>query len=191
MGSPAAAEAFLAYSTNLKDHLGDPEIFDTTSLNGCIHGVRAKDGTMSCKFTVGRRVQNRNGHLHGGCIATIVDIVGTAALLTRSTRAGVSLNIATTYLKAIPGNAVVQVDACILRQGRTIATVNVDIVDESTGEVCARGVHTKFISSSEPDLGSLSLSQDEGNGDDAEDEDNGDAKDWQQGKSMQRIQSKL
>lgn len=110
MGSPTLAYGFLLYSTNLKTKDGQPKIFDTTSLSG-LYDVRAEDGRVTCKLRVDPFRQNRNGSLHGGCTATIVDIVGTAALLTRIPRGGVSLNINTNYLSAMHGGGVVLIDA--------------------------------------------------------------------------------
>jgi acyl-coenzyme A thioesterase 13 len=156
MGTPAAAAAFLMYSTNLVGENGiSPEQFDTTALQGCVFGIRAEEGKVVCKLHVKKEIQNRNGHLHGGCTATIVDIVGTAALLTRSRRAGVSLAINTNYLRPVPGNRVAEIRAKIQRLGRTIGVVEVDIYDSESGQVCASGTHIKFISKQEPDLGQI------------------------------------
>lgn len=154
MGTPAAAAAFLLYSTNLLGENGiSSEQFDTTALRGCLFGIRAEEGKVVCKLHVKKEIQNRNGHLHGGCTATIVDIVGTAALLTRSRRAGVSLAINTNYLRPVAGNDVAEIRAKIQRLGRTIGVVEVDIYDTESGQVCASGTHIKFISKQEPDLG--------------------------------------
>ena len=42
--------------------------------------------------------QNRYGTLHGGCIATAVDVVSTAALVTVSPDPGVSADLSVRYL---------------------------------------------------------------------------------------------
>lgn len=60
-------------------------------------------------------VRNRYRTLHGGCTATLIDTVGSAALITVSTRSGVSLNISTTYLSAMPAGEDVEVDARVVR----------------------------------------------------------------------------
>ena len=57
------------------------------------------------------QVQNRYGTLHGGCIATIVDTVGSAALVTQSEKSGVSLGISVDYLSPQPGGEVVDISA--------------------------------------------------------------------------------
>ena len=46
-------------------------------------------GRCVCVFPVRPRVQNRYGTLHGGCVATLVDVVSTVALLTVSKDPGV------------------------------------------------------------------------------------------------------
>ena len=119
MGSPQLAYGFLLYSTNHETKDGDPKSFDTTSLKG-IYDVRAEDGRVTCKLPVHPRVQNRNGNLHGGCIATLVDVIGTAALLTRSPRGGVSLNINTNYLSAMPGGGIVLIDATVINENLAV-----------------------------------------------------------------------
>ena len=46
-------------------------------------------GRCVCVFPVRSRVQNRYGTLHGGCVAPLVDVVSTVALLTVSKDPGV------------------------------------------------------------------------------------------------------
>ena len=52
----------------------------------CTH---AADGAVQCELKVTEQLANSYGTLHGGAISTIVDVLGTMALLTRDhTRAG-------------------------------------------------------------------------------------------------------
>jgi acyl-coenzyme A thioesterase 13 len=158
MGSPLAAAAFLRYSTT-RERDGHPRSFDTASLKG-IFDIRAQPGRLQCKLAVTPEKQNRMGNLHGGCTATIIDVVGTAALLTVSPRGGVSLNINANYLHGMPGGDpsspnVVIIDARVARVGRSIAVVGVKVYDAASGKLCASGQHVKFISQSEPDVGHL------------------------------------
>ena len=116
MGSPQLAKGFLLYSTTreIADTLEpSAEIFDTTALRD-LYDILAVHGKLTCKMKVTSRIQNRMGNLHGGCIATIVDVVGTGALLTMNSRGGVSLNINTNYLDAIHGGSVVLIEAEVL-----------------------------------------------------------------------------
>lgn len=157
MGSPQAAAGFLLYSISRRDSNNDSTCFDTTSLSN-LRDIKADDsGRLTCILPVTRSVQNRMGTLHGGCTATLIDVVGTAALLTQSKRGGVSLNINTNYLSPMPGGGDCIIDARIVRIGRQIATINVDLRDAATGKLVAQGTHVKFISDSEPDLSRLAV----------------------------------
>ncbi|KAK9845554.1 hypothetical protein WJX84_003688 [Apatococcus fuscideae] len=76
---------------------GSTQLFDTTALYG-LHSLEVSDGRVVCKLPVVPRNMNRFGTLHGGCMATLVDTVGNAALRTKLDNTGVSLHIATTYM---------------------------------------------------------------------------------------------
>lgn len=188
MGSPLLAHKFLVYSTTRFPSTttdscpeeSNVEIFDTTALQG-ITDIRASPGRCTCRLPVAPRIQNRNGMLHGGCTATIVDVVGTAALLTLAPRGGVSLTINTNYLTSMPGGSgcVVFIDAQVLRVGRTIAVVQVDLRNDANGVLVAQGTHVKFISSAETDLGKLLVSGGGGGGDSGVPE----AVDWEKSKN--------
>ena len=110
MGSTQAAAGFLVYSTTRLSPAGEPTIYDTTSLAG-LTDIRAAPGRLTCVLPVAPRVCNRNGTLHGGCTATLVDVVGTAALLTAHTRGGVSLSITAHYLAPMPQGGRCLIDA--------------------------------------------------------------------------------
>lgn len=155
MGSAELSRGFLLWSTTRETPAGDPDCFDTAALKGIYDIAAPASGRVTCKLKVSRRVQNRNGNLHGGATATLVDVVGTAALLTVSPRPGVSLAINTNYLEAMPGDGVVLLDAKVLRVGRSVAAITVDLRDEASGRLVAQGTHVKFISPSEPDLSAL------------------------------------
>mmetsp|Transcript_1192 Transcript_1192/g.3372 ORF Transcript_1192/g.3372 Transcript_1192/m.3372 type:complete len:165 (+) Transcript_1192:188-682(+) len=116
--------------------------FDSLALRG-IKIVEATPGRCICSFKAEPERLNRYGTLHGGCIATLVDSVSTVALVTEINESGVSVNLAVTYMKPVPGGADVTVDAQVVRTGRQLATIQVDILVQ--GSLCARGVHTKFL----------------------------------------------
>ena len=56
--------------------------------------VSAGNGNCCCKMVVEEEHENRNGMLHGGMVATLVDIVTTAGLMTSDWEApGVSIEL--------------------------------------------------------------------------------------------------
>lgn len=101
-----------------------------------------------CVFPVTPRVQNRYGTLHGGCVATLVDVVSTVALLTVSQDPGVSVNIGTNYITPGPGGADVEVDARVTKVGRTLAFMDVTLRTAVGGTTVATGTHCKFLPNS-------------------------------------------
>lgn len=81
--------------------------------------------------------------------ATLVDVVGSAALRTKLDNTGVSLHIATNYMSPMPSGQDVVVTATIAKLGKTVATVNVDL-HRPDGTLVAQGTHIKFIHANAP-----------------------------------------
>jgi acyl-coenzyme A thioesterase 13 len=100
-----------------------------------------------CELTVREAHSNSYGTLHGGCTATLVDIVGTmAALSVDPLRPGVSVDLNVSYMAAAKvGERVVLVGKC-LRMGGRLAFTTVEVfLHEEGGKVVARGSHTKAL----------------------------------------------
>ena len=105
-------------------------------------------GRCVCVFPVTPRVQNRYGTLHGGCVATLVDVVSTVALLTVSPDPGVSVNIGCNYVTPCPCGTDVEVDARVTKVGRTLAFMDVTLRTAVGGKTVATGTHCKFLPNS-------------------------------------------
>jgi len=101
-----------------------------------------------CVFPVTPRVQNRYGTLHGGCVATLVDVVSTVALLTVSPDPGVSVNIGCNYVTPCPCGTDVEGDARVTKVGRTLAFMDVTLRTAVGGKTVATGTHCKFLPNS-------------------------------------------
>lgn len=100
---------------------------------------------MTAVVPVTEHVENRYGTLHGGCIATLVDVVSTAALITTSDSSGVTLDLNVTYMTAARHGDRVIVDARVLKTGKSTAALEVELRSASTGALVAKGRHTKFL----------------------------------------------
>ncbi|GAB4820774.1 hypothetical protein N2152v2_007820 [Parachlorella kessleri] len=138
MGSPAAGIELLKDRTQRIDaSSGQPLLFDATALYG-LHGFTAERGRVSCLLPVTDRVRNVYGTLHGGCMATLVDTVGSAALVTVSERSGMSLNINVNYLSPVPVGGTVVVEAEVVKVGKTIGTINILLRDQANCRVVAQ-----------------------------------------------------
>jgi acyl-coenzyme A thioesterase 13 len=102
-------------------------------------------GRVKLRLPVDEKVQNLAGKLHGGASATLVDLAGTIAIMTadRQERSGVSVDLNVTHLA--PGEGVVLIDATVLKSGKTLSFVGVDIRRESDGVLVAQGRMTKAM----------------------------------------------
>eukprot|EP00320_Phaeocystis_rex_P019635 CAMPEP_0119063072 /NCGR_PEP_ID=MMETSP1178-20130426/6501_1 /TAXON_ID=33656 /ORGANISM="unid sp, Strain CCMP2000" /LENGTH=170 /DNA_ID=CAMNT_0007044403 /DNA_START=151 /DNA_END=659 /DNA_ORIENTATION=- len=66
-----------------------------------MHCLAIGGGDVVCSLTVNDELSNNYGALHGGAISTIVDVVGTLALLSKDpSRAGVSIEMSQTFCAA-------------------------------------------------------------------------------------------
>ncbi|KAK9162146.1 hypothetical protein Syun_003048 [Stephania yunnanensis] len=103
-------------------------------------------GRVVCSLTVPHRLLNTANFLHGGAIASLIDLVGSAALHTvGATSSGSSLEINISYLDSAFENDEVEIDAKVLRMGKAIGVVVVELRKKKTGKIMAQGRHTKYL----------------------------------------------
>jgi len=142
-GSPASPSSSSRGAAFLDALLSRPS-FDKQALEGVADVAFPAPGRCTCRFPVRAEARNRYGTLHGGCVATLVDVISTAALVTVSDSPGVSADLSVSYLRPGPGGEDVDVDARVLKVGRALAFMEVTISD-ARGRVVAKGSHTKFL----------------------------------------------
>lgn len=116
------------------------------SLTG-LEVLEVEGGKARARIPVSEAVQNPLGALHGGAVATLVDVVGTLAIMSadRDQRPGVSTDLNVSWCSPAPGGATVLVEATVLKSGRTLAFVQVDLRRENDGVLVAQGRMTKFM----------------------------------------------
>jgi uncharacterized protein (TIGR00369 family) len=101
--------------------------------------VRAEDGRAEMSWTPGLDMANPFGSIHGGVIASVIDEVCGAALVSSieaESTPTVSLNVE--YLHAIPVDGTYTVLGEIVRIGRAMAIVDARI-QNGEGKLLARG----------------------------------------------------
>ncbi|XP_009353902.2 acyl-coenzyme A thioesterase 13 [Pyrus x bretschneideri] len=103
-------------------------------------------GRIVCSFKVPPRLLNGGNFMHGGATATLVDLVGSAALLSSGAlNFGVSVEINVSYLdSAYPGEEV-EIESRTLRVGKSVGVVSVELRKKKTGKIIAQGRHTKYL----------------------------------------------
>ncbi|TEA21878.1 hypothetical protein DBR06_SOUSAS20010064, partial [Sousa chinensis] len=108
--------------------------------------VSAVPGKVICEVKVEEQHTNKMGTLHGGMTATLVDVVSTYALMcTERGAPGVSVDMNITYMSPAKMGEDIVITAHVLKQGKTLAFVSVDLMNKATGKLIAQGRHTKHL----------------------------------------------
>ncbi|TKY88992.1 hypothetical protein EX895_002233 [Sporisorium graminicola] len=107
----------------------------------------ATPGTIRGTFQIGAHNLNRLGTLHGGCIATLTDTLGSLAIASKGLYStGVSTDINTTYVKAAGTKGdTINVEGTVISMGKTLAFTRMELRHPVTDTLLAYGSHTKFI----------------------------------------------
>ena len=107
---------------------------------------RVGKGEVEATLPVDKAVQNFYKTLHGGCIATVVDVVGTMAMLSQNAaKPGVSVDLNVSFCAAAKAGDTVRIKGRLLKSGRKLAFTQVDLYRESDGKLVATGRHTKAL----------------------------------------------
>lgn len=117
-----------------------------------LEAVRVQPGQVVVRVEVTENLLNFGKTLHGGAAATLVDVVGSIAIITadRDGRFGVSTDLNVTWLAPAHLGEWIQVEACVLKSGRTMSYVAVEIRRESDDVLCVQGRMTKHLGEAPP-----------------------------------------
>jgi acyl-coenzyme A thioesterase 13 len=119
--------------------------FDSSLKGLKVDSIDTVNGAVRCSFTATRAISNSYDTLHGGATCLLVDIVGTIALLAKDpTRAGVSVEISTSFLSAAKVGEELVAEGRVLKVGRSLGFTQVDIRTKE-GKLIATGRHTKAL----------------------------------------------
>ncbi|CAL1371864.1 unnamed protein product [Linum trigynum] len=120
--------------------------FERFNVQG-LHVELVEPGRIICSIKVPPRLLNAGKSLHGGAIATLVDVFGSAVIYTVSApqNTGVSVEINVSYLDSAYVNEEIEVEARILRLGKTVGVITVELRKKKSGQIIAQGRHTKYL----------------------------------------------
>jgi acyl-coenzyme A thioesterase 13 len=99
---------------------------------------------------------NYMGNLHGGCAATLIDVLSTTILLGvsrpgRFALGGVSRNLKVTYLRPVPEGAEIRLVCVLVHAGKRLALLRAEIQRVDNGDLCIVGEHEKANTDPEAD----------------------------------------
>jgi acyl-coenzyme A thioesterase 13 len=131
---------------DLKEFLAHPR-HDGWRVPGA-EAVSLDGNHLVVRLEVTKELRNFGGTLHGGAAATLIDSIGSLAIFAadRDGRFGVSTDMNVSWLAPVPVGEWVTVDATVLRSGRNLAFVSVEIRRESDGVLAVQGRMTKSLS---------------------------------------------
>ncbi|KAL3470630.1 thioesterase family protein [Aspergillus californicus] len=120
---------------------------DPPSINLTLESATAEPPTITFLLTIGPKHCNLLGNLHGGCAATLVDVLSTMILLGASKpglyeSGGVSRHLNVTYLRPVPCGSTVRLVSSVVHMGKRLALLRTEIVREDGG-VCVVSDHEK------------------------------------------------
>ncbi|KAL1188828.1 hypothetical protein V5N11_021988 [Cardamine amara subsp. amara] len=103
-------------------------------------------GRVVCSMKIPPHLLNAGNFLHGGATATLVDLLGSAAIYTTGVpHSGVSVEINVSYLDAAFLDEEIEIETKALRVGKTVAVVSVELRKKKNGKIIAQGRHTKYL----------------------------------------------
>ena len=107
--------------------------------------TRIGTGEIEASLVVTPALANTYGTLHGGATSTLVDIMGSFALLSvNPLRAGVSIDLNVSFTRAAKIGETVRIVARVLKTGKMLGFTQVDLYKED-GTLVATGRHTKAL----------------------------------------------
>ena len=125
--------------------------FDATLADADLTTTKiGKDG-VECTIQVTPGLTNNFGTLHGGATATLIDVVGTLALLGRDPmRPGVSVEMNQSVGAAAKEGETLHCYGTVLKSGKVLGFTEVEVrgepaADGALGRLIATGRHTKFL----------------------------------------------
>ncbi|WP_134324215.1 PaaI family thioesterase [Cumulibacter soli] len=107
--------------------------------------IEETDSAAGATFTVDEPTQGPGGWLHGGVIYTLLDMTCYLALIPRldADKIAVSHAVNISLMKGVPGGSVVELQAEVLRLGKSLAFLRAEA--HSGGNVVAAATVTKSI----------------------------------------------
>ena len=112
-----------------------------------LHPVLVEPGRVVVRRQVSSELLNHGGTLHGGAAATLIDVIGSIALVhtDRHGRRGVSTDLSVTWLAPAGFGEVILIDARVLKVGATMGYVAVELRRESDDLLLVQGRMTKHL----------------------------------------------
>ncbi|KAI8143649.1 HotDog domain-containing protein [Fennellomyces sp. T-0311] len=148
--SSAVAEKYPALEDLVKMYSSRSEqvVFWEDKVHAELEIVDATANKLIWEFKVDEKHCNQLGNIHGGCVATIIDICSSFAILTYEGKGGwgligVSTDLAVSYMSGMSAGQTARLECEVQRVGKTLANIYTKVYDDN-GKLCYSGSHTKY-----------------------------------------------
>ena len=142
LGAPTVTAAELQQILRKPDRFGR---WTTSVLADAV--VRHVDSeTLTVQLEVGEALSNSGGALHGGAIATLIDVLTSTALLVRDARPSVTVDLNEACISSAPVGSTITIESRVELVGHSMMFASCRLyVDEVDGgrRLVATGMHTK------------------------------------------------
>ncbi|XP_010249657.1 PREDICTED: uncharacterized protein LOC104592146 isoform X1 [Nelumbo nucifera] len=101
--------------------------------------VRFQKGLILAYFTVPKHLCDRNGNWQAGAIATLIDIVGSAAIASLDGVLKVSVDFSISYFSTVRIDEEVEIEAKLLGHKAKLSSTMVEVRRKDNGELVASG----------------------------------------------------
>mmetsp|Transcript_8448 Transcript_8448/g.12858 ORF Transcript_8448/g.12858 Transcript_8448/m.12858 type:complete len:166 (-) Transcript_8448:47-544(-) len=134
-----------------------PADWTKLSLVGCkLESIDKENHSVLFSLQTQQHMANVMNNVHGGCTATIIDVISTQALMIfdeHYPRASVSVNLNIAYQRAIPIDVKIFIQSSYTKVGKTLAFLECTLSANDPRQCCnpsqlkifATGTHTKYI----------------------------------------------
>ena len=92
-----------------------------------LQDVATAKGWCKATLPVSARLQDSHGNLHSGCLPSLIDLISTAALATVLNVMSLSVNIAVDFFGRVPVGQAAEIEAVVVKAGRSLAFSDVFI----------------------------------------------------------------
>ncbi|KAH8423168.1 PaaI family thioesterase [Aspergillus melleus] len=141
------------FERHCQDSKGRGWDFNPENYNARIEAVSPGSGASSPPsvtfgFVVTEDMCNYTHHLHGGCVATIIDTLSTLFLLALSkpglySQGGVSRHLHTTYLRPVPVGNEVRLVCSLKHVGKKLVLLKANLYRVDDEGLCVIGINEK------------------------------------------------
>lgn len=116
---------------------------------GICRVVDATENKLKVEFEVQEEHTNPFKTLHGGCTSTLIDIVTTQAIMAKSGKLGVTVDLNVSYLAPARIGEIIILEASVTKLGKNLCFTRADLYKKNDNTIVATGLHTKAFLKSE------------------------------------------